>query len=93
MIALFGVILLGGAGLGVEAIASGSVPDSVDGKELARSFANCFALAGVLFLIAAGFFCRNGRAPAVWRSAGRLNRPSPCNKRGARRRLNVSRSC
>jgi EmrB/QacA subfamily drug resistance transporter len=55
-IALFGAILLGGAGLGVEAIAHGGIPDSVDRGALAGSFAICFALVGLFFLIAAGFF-------------------------------------
>lgn len=55
-IALFGAILLGGAGLGAEAIAHGGVPDSVNRGDLATSFTICFALSGVLFVIAAGFF-------------------------------------
>ena len=56
IIALFGVVLLGGAGLGVEAIAHGGVPDSVNRDDLASSFAICFALAGVLFVLAAACF-------------------------------------
>lgn len=55
-IALFGAILLGGSGLGVEAIAHGGVPANVDRGELARSFTLCFALAGVFFAVAAAFF-------------------------------------
>ena len=62
-IAVFGVILLGGAGLGVEAIAHGGVPDTVDRNELARSFSICFGLAGVLFLLAAGFFAAMEERP------------------------------
>jgi EmrB/QacA subfamily drug resistance transporter len=62
-IALFGVIVLGGAGLGVEAIAHGGVPDSVDRNDLARSFATCFALAGVFFVIAAAFFAAMEERP------------------------------
>ncbi len=56
IIALFGVILLGGAGLGVEAIAHGGVPANVDRNDLASSFAICFALAGVLFALASVCF-------------------------------------
>ncbi len=62
-IAVFGVILLGGAGLGVEAIAHGGVPDTVDRNELARSFSICFGLAGVFFLLAAGFFAAMEERP------------------------------
>jgi EmrB/QacA subfamily drug resistance transporter len=62
-IALFGVIVLGGAGIGVEAIAHGGVPDSVDRNDLARSFATCFALAGVFFVIAAAFFAAMEERP------------------------------
>lgn len=62
-IALFGVILLGGAGLGVEAIAHGGVPANVDRGALAGSFTVCFALAGLFFLIAAGFFAAMEERP------------------------------
>jgi MFS family permease len=55
-IALFGAILLGGSGLGVEAIAHGGMPAGVDRGALAGSFALCFALTGVFFLVAAAFF-------------------------------------
>jgi EmrB/QacA subfamily drug resistance transporter len=63
MIALFGAIVLGGAGLGVEAIAHGGIPESVDRADLGRSFTVCFALAGVLFLMAAGFFAAMEERP------------------------------
>ncbi|MFN3890489.1 MAG: MDR family MFS transporter [Beijerinckiaceae bacterium] len=62
-IALFGVILLGGAGLGVEAIAHGGVPDGVDRGDLARSFTICFGLAGVFLLISAAFFAAMEERP------------------------------
>ena len=62
-IALFGVVLLGGAGLGVEAIAHGGVPDTIDAKDLAHSFSICFGLAGALFLVAAGFFAAMEERP------------------------------
>ena len=55
-IALFGAILLGGSGLGVEAIAHGGIPAGVDRGALAGKFAFCFALVGVFFLIASAFF-------------------------------------
>ena len=62
-IALFGVILLGGAGLGVEAIAQGGVPANVDRSALAGSFTVCFALAGLFFVIAAAFFAAMEERP------------------------------
>jgi MFS family permease len=63
VIALFGAILLGGSGLGVEAIAHGGVPEGLDRGALAASFTICFALAGGLFLAAAGFFAMMEERP------------------------------
>jgi hypothetical protein len=62
-IALFGAILFGGAGLGVEAIAHGGVPANVSRSDLAHSFTICFGLAAVYFLIAAGFFAAMEERP------------------------------
>ncbi|MBX9757982.1 MAG: MFS transporter [Beijerinckiaceae bacterium] len=63
MIALFGAILLGGSGLGVEAISHGGVPEGLDRSALAASFTICFALAGALFLVAAAFFAMMEERP------------------------------
>lgn len=63
MIAVFGAILLGGAGVGAEAISHGAIPAGADAATLTHSFALAFWLAAVGFAVSALAFWRVEERP------------------------------
>lgn len=69
-VAIFGAVLLGGAGVGVEAIAQGGVPQGVDRADLAASFAVCFAITAACFMVAAAFFALMEERPLFSSGSG-----------------------